>query len=49
MKKYPNNTMMGELQDRLLKLKKSPAPFVKKKIVDLEEMLKVADLQKKLQ
>ena len=41
--------MMGELQDRLLKLKKSPAPFVKKKIVDLEEMLKVADLQKKLQ
>ena len=46
MKKYPNSTMMGELQDRLQKLKKSPDPFgcVKKKIVDLEEILTIADL-----
>ena len=43
--------MMGELQDRLQMLKKSPDPFgcVKKKIVDLEEILTIADLQRKLQ
>ena len=52
MKKYPNCSMMGELQDRLLQLKKSPAAFgraVRQKIVDLEKMLLIADLQRKLQ
>ena len=41
--------MMGELQERLLQLRKSPAPFVKQKIVDLEKMLMISDLQRKLQ
>ena len=42
--------MMGELQDRLQKLKKhSWKSCVKKKIVDLEEILTIADLQRKLQ
>ena len=47
MKKYPNNTMMGELQQRLLQLRKFPlpAPIVKQKILDLEKMLTIADLQ----
>ena len=52
MKKYPNNTMMGELQDRLQKLQRSPSNFgraVKRKIEDLEKMLLIADLQRKLQ
>ena len=51
MKKYPNNTMMGELQQRLLQLRKFPlpAPIVKQKISDLEKMLLIADLQRKLQ
>ena len=49
MKKYPNYTMMGELQDRLLQLKKSPALFVRQKIVDLEKILLISDLQRKLQ
>ena len=51
MKKYPNNTMMGELQQRLLQLRKFPlpAPIVKQKILDLEKMLTIADLQRKLQ
>ena len=50
MKKYPNNTMMGELQDRLLQLKKVPLPSsnVKQKIMDLEKMLMISDLQRKL-
>ena len=48
MKKYPNNTMVGELQDRLLQLKRAPLAL-KQKIVDLEKMLLIADLQRKLQ
>ena len=49
MKKYPNNTMMGELQDRLVQLKKVPLPSsrVKQKIMDLEKMLMISDLQRK--
>ena len=45
MKKYPNNTMMGELQQRLLQLRKFPlpAPIVKQKILDLEKMLTIAE------
>ena len=54
MKKYPNHTMMGELQGRLYKLKKAlascPSNFVlKRKIEDLEKMLAISDLQRKLQ
>ena len=41
--------MMGELQERLLQLRKSSAPFVKQKILDLEKMLLISDLQRKLQ
>ena len=44
--------MMGELQDRLQKLQRSPSNFttcVKRKIEDLEKMLLIADLQRKLQ
>ena len=53
MKTYPNHTMMGELQDRLIKLKEAfascPSKFaVKRKIEDLEEMLMISDLQRKL-
>ena len=44
----PNYTMRAELEDRLQYLKKCGAPFVKQKIVDLEKMLEIADLQKKL-
>ena len=52
MKKYPNNTMMGELQDRLQKLQRSPSnftPAIQRKIEDLEKILLIADLQRKLQ
>ena len=48
MKKYPNDTMVGELQNRLLQLKRAPLAL-KQKIVDLEKMLLIADLQRKLQ
>merc|ERR1711949_13688 len=40
--------MVGELQDRLLQLKRAPLAL-KQKIVDLEKMLLIADLQRKLQ
>ena len=44
--------MMGELQDRLQKLQRSPSnftPAIQRKIEDLEKMLLIADLQRKLQ
>ena len=54
MKKYPNHTMMGELQGRLYKLKKAlascPSNFVpERKIEDLEKMLAMSNLQRKVQ
>ena len=54
MKIYPNHTMMGELQDRLLKLKEAlascPSNFVlRRKVEDLQKMLAISDLQRKLQ
>ena len=49
-KMYPNNTMRAELESRLrdLKEKGSNNRFIRKKAVDLEEMLTIATLQKKL-
>ena len=49
-KMYPNNTMRAELESRLRDLneKGSNNRFIRKKAVDLEEMLTIATLQKKL-